>query len=206
MLFDGRARGAADQLQIAVAHGPPGVVAAALPPEEESGFDGPPRLDPLQDIDPVERSPGWRRGAGQADDRPGKIHGDADLLADEAAGDLRGPTHDGRHADAALEGRTLVARQRSVAPALGRAVVAHEDDDGIVGKSQVVQGLQNLPHALIQPLDHGHVGRLRSSALILQDGISRQRLRREVLADPDTARAAPCRRRTGRSGRRRSAA
>jgi hypothetical protein len=68
MFFDGRAFGEADELQRAVAHGPPSVVAAPPPPEQRSGLDRPPRFDSLQDIDSVERSAFGRLGAGQGDD------------------------------------------------------------------------------------------------------------------------------------------
>jgi hypothetical protein len=73
------------------------------------------------------------------------------------------PAHDRRNAEAAFEQFLLHAGER---PSIGKplaAVVAGEDDDGIVCETACVERLQHSTDIDVQALHHGGVGLLRAA-------------------------------------------
>ena len=94
-------------------------------------------------------------------------------VVDDAAGlDRAGPPHDHRHAEPAFEGRALLAAERRVAavgPGKGLgAVIAGENDDGVVGNAEVVDLLENGADFRVQ-FHHG-IGIEAIAALVLPLG------------------------------------
>ena len=69
-----------------------------------------------------------------------------------------GPTNEQRHSNAALVDLILCASQTSIeslsCQRIG-AVVAREDDDGVVGQSQIIDLRQQLTDPTIHHFDHG---------------------------------------------------
>jgi hypothetical protein len=87
-------------------------------------------------------------------------------------GDVAGPAPDERHADAALVERPLAALERAVVGdavglldagglvAADAAVIAGEDQDGVVRELQIVEQLHDAADRLVDAVDHGGVRRV----------------------------------------------
>src|SRR6266403_2117334 len=86
-------------------------------------------------------------GAGEQGRHP--VFAGEDFVDDRAGLDRAGPPRQHGHAEAALEGRALLAPER-VIPAIRPgedlgAIVAREDHDGVVGNAEIVQVLSSSP-------------------------------------------------------------
>ena len=103
--------------------------------------------------------------------------------ASARSGDAR-PNDDAGHTSTALEHRGLPAPQRRVAGGRGAidsvihvaAVVGGENDDGVVGKLEPVEGVEQRANGVIHAFDHGGIGgtalrirRIHAGAILLNE-------------------------------------
>ncbi len=96
--------------------------------------------------------------AAEFEHRGRPVHGQAVLLAHAARGNASGPVCDPRHADAAFGQVHLAAHQRPVVAETLTAVVAGEDDQGVVQLPGFLQSVHHPTNALVHVVDHAVVG------------------------------------------------
>jgi hypothetical protein len=107
---------------------------------------------------------GPRAGCGKKRWQP--IHADRHLIGGLAHGNARRPRNDGRNAQTAFKQLCLPACKR---PGIGEAlaaVVAAEDNDGVVGDAVGVKRFKHAANLEIEVLDHALIGPLRPAIKI----------------------------------------
>ena len=77
--------------------------------------------------------------------------------------DARGPTDEPRNAESAFEEFGLDAGERPRVGEALTAIVAGENDDGIVGEAGIVERLQNASNLKIHRLHHPRIGAHRAT-------------------------------------------
>ena len=106
------------------------------------------------DVEPVDRQLLLERTAALFDEGGVPVDHVHRLAEALAGGDAAGPAGEGRGADAALEDRPLVVAQGSVVAGRRPAVVAGEDDQGVLQPAGLAQGVFDLADGLVDRRQH----------------------------------------------------
>jgi len=143
------------------------------------------------EIDAVHRTIRGHRAAGQPYDRREEVEGRRDVALDGRP-DLAGHPEDAGHAHAAFPGATLaVAEQAGASAGLSahqqpRAVVAGEDDEGVVGHALFLERFEDFADAPVEFLDDIAVD--TAAALTLKAIRGEQRRVREGMGEVEEER------------------
>ena len=152
--------GAVDLEQLPAAHAD-GPVRAGPPVQDVVGPAVGIARQVRNQVDAVAHHAVVERGAGEAREGGEEVEADDRLAVDLSPGEAVRPVHDERDADAALEVEALGPAEGPIAARDGRvadaAVVAHEDDEGVVVDPVGGEPVDHRPDPAVDRRHHGGV-------------------------------------------------